>query len=132
MALSRECAERLEMAAGYLSDLERARSGLPSRALCAKIDSSFGTGLREQVESSRQRERELRATALAAHRNRRRRGSTSPTDPLILDVAEQLVGDRHLMRALRSLAALAPAERRVIAQFIVDLATSRGAPSISS
>jgi transcriptional regulator with XRE-family HTH domain len=115
----RQAAERASVAASYLSELEGARTGLPSLEVTERLDAALGPGVAELVSQARDGAERLRIERRQAVDARAGRPET---DPRLVEAAATLRHDPSLLDLLEYARHLDTAERRAVIALMRELA----------
>lgn len=114
----RQAAERASVAASYLSELEGARTGLPSPDVAKRLDAALGLSVTELVSEARGAAERLRIERLKAVDDRAVRPET---DPRLVEAAATLRHDPSLLDFLEYARQLDAAERRAVVALMREL-----------
>jgi transcriptional regulator with XRE-family HTH domain len=114
----RQAGERASVAPSYLSELEGARTGLPSPDVAQRLDRALGLTVTELVADARGAAERLRAERLQAAGDRAVRPET---DPRVVEAAATLRNDPSLLDLLEYARQLDAAERRAVVALMREL-----------
>jgi transcriptional regulator with XRE-family HTH domain len=114
----RQAAERASIAASYLSELEGARTGLPSPDVAERLDAALGRTVTLLVSEARGAAERLRTERRKAVENRAARPET---DPRLVEAATTLRHDPSLLNLREYARQLDAAERRAVVALMREL-----------
>jgi transcriptional regulator with XRE-family HTH domain len=114
----RQAADRASVAASYLSELEGARTGLPSPDVAERLDAALGLTVTVLVSEARGAAERLRTERRKSVEDR---GARPETDPRLVEAATTLRHDPSLLDLLDYARQLDAAERRAVVALMREL-----------
>ncbi|MDQ6615684.1 MAG: helix-turn-helix domain-containing protein [Actinomycetota bacterium] len=125
----RSLAKEVQLALGYLSDMEAGRAGPPSVEMCHRLEEALGIDLsdvRAAKASADDLKREHRRRTARVRRRSVAGGTLPREDARLRAIAVAAVDDPGLLDLIEAIGALPPSVRRGLQHLVTELARSLG------